>query len=135
MSSNGSAVQTHDGRASRALWFGVLGSPLAWGGHLLFNYLLEEWFACSPSATEPGHVLGFTVDTVSVVINTAMVVVATAAGLTALSCWRRLRAATDGDTHDRAVWMSVCGIIEATLFVPMILAGYAPPLILDTCAR
>jgi hypothetical protein len=115
-------------------WFAVLGSPLAWGGHLGLNYLLEEWFACSPSASEHGRVLGFPLDSVSLMLNTVMVAVATAAGLSAFVYWRKLRAASNGDSDERALWLATCGMIEAALFVPMILAGYAPPLILDTCA-
>jgi hypothetical protein len=127
-------ITRQEARGSIALWFGVLGSPLAWGGHLVLNYSLEEWFACSPSATDPGRILGFGVDGVSFVLNTVMAVVAAAAGLVALRCWRTLRAATDGDSLERARWMAFAGTVEGAVFLPMILLGYLPPLLLDTCS-
>jgi hypothetical protein len=77
-------ITRQESRGSTALWFAVLGSPLAWGGHLLLNYSLEEWFACSPSATDRGEILGFTVDQVSWTLNSVMVLTAAAAGLTPL---------------------------------------------------
>lgn len=150
-------VTVEESRGSLALWFGVLGSPLAWGGHLAFGYALEEWFACSPSATDRGELLGLSVDQASVGFNTLMVAVAAAAGLTALACWRRLRdgagevttaspgapatpatpgapaTTAAGDTHDRSQWMAFAGVVEGAIFVPFILLGYLPPLVLGTC--
>jgi hypothetical protein len=136
------AVTEHDtGRAvpdegggSFALWFGVLGSPLAWLGHLFLNYSLEEWFACAPATTARGEVLGFGVHDVSLVLNTVMALVAAASGLVALATWRRLRRASDGDSLERAQWMAFAGTVEGALFLAMILLGYLPPVLLDTCA-
>jgi hypothetical protein len=128
------AISRQESRGSLALWFGVLGSPAAWLGHLGLNYSLEEWFACSPATTDRGEILGFGVDAVSLVLNTVMALVAAAAGLTALACWRKLRAATDGNTLERAQWMAFAGTVEGAVFLGMILLGYLPPLILDTCA-
>jgi hypothetical protein len=118
---------------SLALWFAVLGGPLAWLGHLGLNYSLEEWFACSPSATDEGEILGFSVDAVSLALNSVMALVAAAAGLTAVAARRRLARATDGDTLDRARWMAYSGMIAGPIFLAVILLGYVPPLLLDTC--
>jgi hypothetical protein len=136
------AVTEHDtgttvpgeGRGSFALWLGVLGSPLAWLGHLFLNYSLEEWFACAPATTDRGEILGFGVRDVSLVLNTAMALVAAASGLVALATWRRLRRVSDGDSLDRAQWMAFAGTVEGALFLGMILLGYLPPVILRTCA-
>jgi hypothetical protein len=127
-------ITRQESRGSTALWFAVLGSPLAWGGHLLLNYSLEEWFACSPSATDRGEILGFTVDQVSWALNTVMVLTAAAAGLTALASWRKLKRASDGDSLERSQWMAFAGMVEGVIFVGAILLGYLPPLLLDTCA-
>ena len=127
-------ITRQESRGSTALWFAVLGSPLAWGGHLLLNYSLEEWFACSPSATDRGEILGFTVDQVSWTLNTVMVLTAAAAGLTALASWRKLKRASDGDSLERSQWMAFAGMVEGAIFVGAILLGYLPPLLLDTCA-
>lgn len=128
------SVTVDETRRSLLLWFAVLGSPLAWAGHLVLNYSLEEWFACSPSATHQGEILGFTVAQVSVVLNAAMALIAVAAGVTGLACWRRLRRATDGNTLERARWMAFAGIVEGAIFLAAILLGFVPPLLLRTCA-
>ena len=141
----GEAISKDERRGSLALWFAVLGSPLAWVGHLGVNYSLEEWFACSESAHHPGEILGVDVKTVSLTFNSAMVGVALLSGLVALRCWRKLKAAGgdenggegaegDGDERlERARWMAFAGIVEAALFLGIILLGYLPSLMIDVC--
>ena len=127
-------ITRRESRGSAALWFGVLGSPVAWLGHLLLNYSLEEWFACSPATTDKGEILGFTVSQVSWTLNSLMALTAAAAGLISLASWRRLRRASNGDVLDRERWMAFAGMVEGVIFVGAILLGYLPPLLLDTCA-
>jgi hypothetical protein len=131
-------ISKEERRGSVALWFGVLGSPLAWLGHLGVNYSLEEWFACSESAHHKGEILGVGVKTVLVLVNSAMVAVAVASGLVALSCWRKLRdqnsdEQSGDDRMERARWMAFAGAVEAALFLGIILLGYLPALTLDVC--
>ena len=130
-------ISKDERRGSLALWFAVLGSPLAWVGHLGVNYSLEEWFACSESAHHQGEILGVGVKTVSLTFNSAMVAVAVLSGLVALRCRRKLRA-QDGDEHgdeqlERARWMAFAGVVEAALFLGIILLGYLPSLMIDVC--
>ena len=130
-------ISKDERRRSLALWFAVLGSPLAWVGHLGVNYSLEEWFACSESAHQKGEILGVGVKTISVGFNSAMVAVAVLSGLVALRCWRKLQA-QEGDENgddrmERARWMAFAGIVEAALFLGIILLGYLPNLMLDVC--
>ena len=150
----GEEISKDERRRSVALWFGVLGSPIAWVGHLGVNYSLEEWFACSESAHEEGKILGVGVKTITLVFNSAMLALAALAGLVAYTCWKKLQAAGDGDTgadqagegqearaggdeeegrQERARWMAFAGIVEAALFVGIILLGYLPALTLDVC--
>ncbi len=132
----GEEISKDERRRSVALWFGVLGSPLAWVGHLGVNYSLEEWFACSESAHEEGKILGVGVKTVSVVFNSAMLALAALSGLVAYTCWKKLNAqrGDEGDdTLDRARWMAFAGIVEAAVFVGIILLGYLPALTLGVC--
>ena len=126
-------ISKEESRGSLALWFGVLGSPLAWGGHLVGNYSLEEWFACSESARVKGEILGFGVHTVSVLLNTAMLTVALASGLVAQRCWRKLRGQDGDERMQRARWMAFAGTVQGALFVGIILLGYLPALTLDVC--
>lgn len=127
------SITREETRGSLALWFGVLGAPAAWAGHLGFNYALEEVFACSPSAQEPGRILGLPVDTVSLAFNSLMAATALAAVLIAFNCWRRLRADGGDERVQRARWMAFAGAVESTLFLAIILLGYAPPLMLGVC--
>ena len=138
----GEEISKEERRGSVALWFGVLGSPLAWVGHLGVNYSLEEWFACSESAHHRGEILGVGVKTVSLLFNSTMVAVAVLSGLVALSCWRKLKGqggdenAADQNADDRterARWMAFAGIVEAALFLGIILLGYLPSLMIDVC--
>ncbi len=77
----------------------------------------------------------------SMLINTAMLAVAVASALVALTCWRRLRIPADGgqaveaseDDTERARWMAFCGVVEGTLFIPVILLGYLPAVTLGIC--
>ena len=130
------AITRAETRQSWALWFCVLGSPLAWAGHLVMSYSLEEWFACSPSAGRPGEILGFGVDTVAVVVNLATAAVAAASGLFAFTCRQRLSrpgAGDGGERLDRARWMAFAGIVEGVLFLGIILFGFVPPFMLGVC--
>ena len=120
-------------RGSWLLWFAVLGSPLAWATHLVVSYSLEEWFACSPSAGEPGEILGFSVRTVAIAVNAVLAVVAAAAFVSALACRRRLPAASGDERLDRARWMALAAIVEGALFAPAILLGLVPPVMLGVC--
>lgn len=127
------AITKAETRESRALWFGILGSPLAWAAHLVASYSLEEWFACSPSAGDPGKILGVSVDTMAILVNSALAVVAAASLLTALTCRRRLPPANGDEALARARFMALAGIIEGALFVPAVLFGLVPPFLLGTC--
>lgn len=131
----GEDISKEERRGSIALWFGVLGSPLAWAGHLGVNYSLEEWFACSESAHDKGEILGVGVKTISFGFNSAMVAVAVLSGLVALRCWRKLQA-QEGDENgndrmERARWMAFAGMVEAAIFLGFIVLGYLPSLMID----
>ncbi|MPZ72880.1 MAG: hypothetical protein GEU74_06555 [Nitriliruptorales bacterium] len=126
------AATREETAGSVALWLAVLGSPGAWAGHLGVNYALEEWFACSPSAPDPGNILGVPVGTFSVLFNSTMLAVAVTAGVVAFACLRRPK---DGEPEraERARWMAFAGVVEGALFTGIILLGYIPPLVLPAC--
>ena len=131
----GEDISKEERRGSIALWFGVLGSPLAWAGHLGVNYSLEEWFACSESAHDKGEILGVGVKPISFGFNSAMVAVAVLSGLVALRCWRKLQA-EEGDENgndrmERARWMAFAGMVEAAIFLGFLVLGYLPSLMID----
>ncbi len=114
------------------LWFGALGAPAAWTVQLLLTYSLEEWFACSPSATTRGVVVGLEVPTAGLLISGTLTIVAIGAGVVALSCYRKMRTAS-GDAATRARWMALAGIMNSILYLIVTLASFGPPLLLDVC--
>jgi hypothetical protein len=126
-------ITRQEGRGSAALWFAVLGGPVAWVGSLALNYPLEEVLACAPATTDRGEILGLSVDQVSWTLNSLMALVAAAAGLTAVVCWQRLRRESDGDVLERSQWMAFAGMVEGAIFFAAIVLAYIPPLLLDTC--
>ncbi len=127
------AITRSEVRGSVALWFGALGGAGAWLLHLVANYSLEEWFACSPSSQTSGRILGVGVDTVSVASNAVSLGLATAAAVTALACVRKLAQAGDEASTERARWMAGAGLFADLVFIAMIAWGFAPPLILGVC--
>jgi hypothetical protein len=119
------ATATHRPSRSLSLWFGVLAGPILWFVQLNVNYQWEEFLACSPSATDRGVVLGVGVRTLVVIVN-ALVAAVTVAALVVARGLRR----ADGPI---ARWMARAGIINSVLFLILIVVGFAPALILETC--
>ena len=114
------------------LWFGALGAPAAWTVQLLLNYSLEEWFACSPSATRKGEVVGLQVPTAALLTSGALMAVAVVAGLVSVSCYRKIGDGSN-EVTSRAKWMALAGIMNSVLYLIVILASFGPPLLLDIC--
>lgn len=117
---------------STALWFGVLGGPVAWSTQLIVNYSLEEWFACAPSATARGEVLGLQVPTAALIVSGTLAMIAVAAGAVSYLGYRRIRANGD-EVTTRIRWMALAGIMNSVLYLIVILASFGPPLLLDVC--
>lgn len=126
-------ISRRESVGSLLLWFGVLGSPSAWALQLVVNYSLEEWFACSPSASEEGQILGVGVDTFATVVTSTLALVALAALVVSIACYRRLGRTGDGDVPQRARWMALAGIFNGVLYTLMIVVSYGPAAILDVC--
>ena len=118
--------------SSAALWFGVLGGPVAWTTQLVVNYSLEEWFACAPSTTAPGQVVGLEVPTVAVIVSAVLGAMAVAAWIVSVLCYRNMRANGD-EVATRKKWMALAGIMNSVLYLIVILASFGPPLLLDVC--
>jgi hypothetical protein len=125
-------ITRSEGIGSWKLWFGTLGAPAAWITHLVVGYSTEEWFACSPSNTSPGEILGLTVQQFIIIITVVFAFVAAAAGLVSFSCLRKIQAA-DNTESPRARWMAIAGIMNSVLYLLIILGGTAPGIILDIC--
>lgn len=120
-------------RGSFLLWFAVLVPPMAWATQLIVNYSLEEWFACAPSTQEEGEILGLGVQTVALLITTALVLASACGLLVALRCHRRLSGGPEGEVSSRARWMALAGILNGVLYTIIIAASYGVPLLLDSC--
>ena len=125
-------ISKREGRGSILLWFGALAPPTAWALQLIVNYSLEEWFACAPSTSEPGEVLGLSVDTVALLVTTVLVAVSLSGLFVALRCYRRIDAGA-GESMERARWMALAGIFNGILYTIIIVASYGVPAMLDSC--
>ena len=127
--------------ASRSswLWFGVLAGPLLWFVQLYVNYQWEEVLACSPAATHRGVVLGLSVRTWVVLVNTVSSAVILVALAGSLRCYRRTAVVAAGGVgtgehhRDVAHWMALAGIANSVLFLLFIVVGYAPAIVLKSC--
>ncbi len=117
-----------------ALWFAVLGAPLAWAGQLAVNYTLEDVLACAPATRPSGVLLGTDVRRWLIVSSIGFAVIALSSLLVAVRSWRRLR---DGDasTGRRALWMAKAGIVNGLIFLIPITLGLVSPIVLDVCRQ
>jgi hypothetical protein len=127
------SISRDEGRRSLLLWFAVLAGPAAWATQLVVNYSLEEIFACSPGVRTEGEILGIPVTAFALAVTGVLAVMALAAGIVSVGCYRRTRSLGDDDTSDRSRWMAVVGVMNSVLYFLIVLVSFAPPLILGIC--
>ncbi|HEY3209369.1 MAG TPA: hypothetical protein VGL18_06190 [Actinomycetota bacterium] len=122
-----------DHRSSRsfALWFGLLGPPLAWGAHLLMGDGIFE-FGCAKSFTEKA-IFGVSLTTWAVIETALMAAITVLAGVLSFRAWQRLRTERDGTSHDRATAMAVMGMASGVFYLLIILFGFLPSILLRAC--
>jgi hypothetical protein len=122
-----------DHRSSRslALWFGMLGPPLAWGAHLLLGDGIFE-LGCTRAFSDKA-ILGIPLEVVAVIETAAMTAVTILAGFLSFRAWRRLMRERDGTSYGRAVAMAVMGMASSAFYLLIILFGFLPLLLLRTC--
>jgi hypothetical protein len=104
------------GVRAAALWFGVLGAPLAWAILLTVGYSFEE-VACSEGSSH----WGFDAKLGNVLLFAATAAVAVAAAGAALLSWRRAQRPGSADVRGRLEWMGFSGILVSGLFLALIL--------------
>jgi hypothetical protein len=122
-----------DHRSSRslALWFGMLGPPLAWGAHLLLGDGIFE-LGCTRAFSEKA-ILGIPLEMVAVIETAAMTAVTILAGLLSFRAWRRLKDERDGTSYGRAMAMAVMGMASSAFYLLVISFSFLPPLLLRGC--
>jgi hypothetical protein len=122
-----------DHRSSRsfALWFGLLGPPLAWGAHLLMGDGIFE-LGCT-RAFSARAILGIPLAIAAIIETAITAAISALAGVLAFMAWRRLRIETDGTSHDRATAMAVMGVASGVFYFLIILFGFLPALFLRAC--
>lgn len=111
-----------------ALWFALLGGPIAWTAHLLASYPLVP-HACDTGST-----------TLLNIVTAVTAVIAAAAAATGWWAYRRGRraGAPDGPgggdaSESRVGFMALTGMLVALLFTFAILIEGLPPLLVDPC--
>ncbi len=106
-----------------AVWFGLLGAPIAWGLQELVNVSLAG-HACYPHDLPLAMPLWPHLSGILASVDAAAIVVCIAAGLVAFSNWRRTRDEKPGDAHQllgsgdgRTRFMAMAGIMTSVLFL------------------
>lgn len=106
-----------------ALWFGLLGAPLAWSLQELVNVSLAG-YACYPHDVPLAAPLWPQLSGISMWVEAVALVVCIAAGVVAFASWRRSRDERPGDAHQllgsgdgRTRFMAMAGIMTSVLFL------------------
>ncbi len=118
---------------SLALWFGVLGPPIAWSAHLLLSDGLYE-LGCAPGFGRP-EIYGLSLHLWALLETAFLLAVDVAAGMGAFRAYRRIRTeqAAGETARDRATGMAVAGIASSVLYGLILLYGLFPPIVFDPC--
>jgi hypothetical protein len=104
-----------------ALWFGALGSPIAWATQLMLMYPLVE-LACRQRSAVPLYIT-----------SAILFAVAVAAGLVSWRAAQTMRAHNGATVPRRVRFQAHFGVWSAVLFVILIAAGTLPVLFDDPC--
>ncbi len=106
-----------------AVWFGLLGAPLAWSLQELVNVSLAG-YACYPHDTPLATPLWTNLNAVSLWVEAAAFVLCIAALVVAIVSWQRTRHEKPGDAHQllgsgdgRTRFMAMAGIMTSALFL------------------
>ena len=122
-----------DHRSSRsfALWFGLLGPPLAWGAHLIMGDGIFE-LGCARAFVHK-EILGVPLSTAAIIETGLMAAIAAMAGVLSFRAWQRLRNERDGTSLDRATAMAMMGMASGAFYLVIILFGFLPSVLLRAC--
>ena len=129
----------HRHRVGRwAIWFGLLGAPLAWSLQELVNVSVAG-FACYPHDVPLAMPLWPHLKGISAWVEVVALIVCVAACIVSVASWRRSRDEKPGDAHQllgsgdgRTRFMSMTGMLASALFLiatalaTMNLAGVPP---------
>lgn len=106
-----------------AVWFGLLGAPLAWSLQEFVNVSLAG-HACYPHDVPLATPLWPHLSAISVLVEAVAVVIGIAAGLVAFANWRKSRHEKPGDAHQllgngdgRTRFIAMAGIMTSLLFL------------------
>lgn len=110
-------------RGQRGLWFGLFGAAIAWSLHELVNYALSA-HACNPPGLRGAMPRVHALRVWEVIVSVVLLIVALAAGWTALRDWRTARSAhgrAEGRQLEvgegRVAFMAFAGILLSAIFL------------------
>lgn len=120
----GSHPSSHRHRVGAwAMWFGILGAPVAWSLQQLVNAPLLA-HACYPKDVPIAEPIWANAGSVALAVELVAIVVCVVAGLTGWRNWRRTRAEKEGSAHHlmeagdgRSRFMAMVGMICSGLFL------------------
>jgi len=111
---------------SFALWFGVLGPPVAWGANVVLGDLIYE-LGCSAGMRRTA-IFGLSLRVWGVLQTAVLEAVIILAGIGAWRAWQRLRPLENGTATQRAKVLATAGIASALGYSAMLLFAFAPQL-------
>ncbi len=114
----------HRHRVARwAVWFGLLGAPIAWGLQEFINVSLAG-YACFPHDTPLAAPLWANLAAIALAVDAVALAICIAAGFAAFHTWRRSRGEKPGDADQllgsgdgRTRFMAMAGIMVSLLFL------------------
>jgi hypothetical protein len=122
-----------------AMWFGILGAPVAWSVQQLINAPLFA-HGCYPKDVPLAAPIWGNAGSVGLVVEVVAVVLCVAAGLVALRNWRRTREEKEGSGHHlmesgdgRSRFMAMVGIICSGLFLLAVVVATAFLVLVQPC--
>jgi hypothetical protein len=121
----GDAVEEFEStRGAALLWFGFLGSAIAWLLHLSLSYILVG-YACDYGVQPLVHLP-----------SVLMLVMTAAAGWVSWLSWGRLGRSTEEEVEGpegRSRFMAMSGVVMAVFFGLVIIAQWIPAFIMPPC--
>jgi hypothetical protein len=112
---------------SAPLWFAVLGAPAAWATQFLVCYWLVQ------ARCDAGGTASVALNTCAIVATAIAVVVALAAGLSAIRLFRATRDSTSAPPAGRTHFLATVGIAITPLFLFIIVMNGVGAVILPDC--
>ncbi|HEU4648903.1 MAG TPA: hypothetical protein VFS33_07575 [Gemmatimonadales bacterium] len=127
-----------ESRGQRGLWFGLFGAAVAWSVQELANYALSA-YACSPPGLRGAVPRVTGIRAWELILSGVLLIVALAAGWTAVRDWRAARPEQGGAGRHleigegRVAFMAFAGILLSAIFLLAIVMNLISVIMVPPC--